>query len=448
MSWRGLQNKDQLVVLALCRFAEPLANTSILSYLYYLLRSFDPDASPSVLSARAGYVAVSFALGQFCSGAFWGKTSDRIGRKPVIMIGTAGTVVASVALALSSKLVHVVLARFIAGLLNGNVGVMRTMVSEIVPKGPNRGRAFLILPMCFNIGSIVGPILGGFLSEPNSPNSSLRWLVSTLGLTNFFERYPFALPNLASAAILLNSWLLAWALLRETLTHPAGGYELVAEGESHRSRTRLLTPLVRWTLFAFALLPLHVSSHMQLLPIFLSLPVGQSSGLLSFTGGLGFTASQVGMVISVAGGIGIILQLFVFPRVQDKVGTMGCYRWGMPVFVIAYVVTPFLSRLGHRGTLAWALIFPLTFLAVLARTFVGPCSVVLLNDSCEDPTQLGAVNGLGQSLSSLSRVIGPLSASTLLAWGQNHGCVGIAFWFLAIEASLGFITAGKLKSMS
>ncbi len=84
----------------------------------------------------------------------------------------------------------------LGGALNGNVGVMRTMISEIVREKKYQSRAFLILPMVANIGSIVGPILGGLTSDPagNYP----AWF----GGNWFLEKFPYAPPNLISAIFL------------------------------------------------------------------------------------------------------------------------------------------------------------------------------------------------------------------------------------------------------
>lgn len=152
-SWATLPHKTQLFVLALCRFAEPLSNTSVLSYVYYLLRSFDKSLPPSEIARQAGFLATSFALGQFLTGAIWGRLSDSIGRKAILLIGLSGTVVSTFAFGFGRKLWVVILARLCAGLLNGNVGVLRTMISEIVVEKKHQSRAFLIMPMCFNIGA-------------------------------------------------------------------------------------------------------------------------------------------------------------------------------------------------------------------------------------------------------------------------------------------------------
>jgi MFS family permease len=109
--------------------------------------------------------------------------------------------------------------RTVGGALNGNVGVMRTMISEIVREkkwgflSPSfrlpfaflaitntnfryQSRAFLLLPMTFNVGVIIGPILGGLLADPAGSYPKL------FGNITWLKKYPYAAPNILSACFL------------------------------------------------------------------------------------------------------------------------------------------------------------------------------------------------------------------------------------------------------
>lgn len=98
-----------------------------------------------------GITAASFSLSQFMSGVFWGRASDRFGRKPTILFGLLGTLVSSLLFGLSKSVPQAIAARCMSGLLNGNVGIMRTFVAEIVPEKHLQPRAFTFMPLVVSL---------------------------------------------------------------------------------------------------------------------------------------------------------------------------------------------------------------------------------------------------------------------------------------------------------
>lgn len=91
----------------------------------------------------------------------WGRLSDSYGRKPIVLMGLLGTVSATLVFGFSTSFTQALLARTAAGLLNGNVGVIRTMVAEMVVERAHQARAFSVMPFVWSAGSIIGPVLGG-----------------------------------------------------------------------------------------------------------------------------------------------------------------------------------------------------------------------------------------------------------------------------------------------
>lgn len=89
---------------------------------------------PENASFWAGVLVSAFAIAEASTAVLWGSLSDRIGRKPIILIGLTGTVISSVMLGFAKNYWVALAARLIGGLLNGNVAVMQTMVAEIVKK--------------------------------------------------------------------------------------------------------------------------------------------------------------------------------------------------------------------------------------------------------------------------------------------------------------------------
>jgi MFS family permease len=121
--------------------------------------------------------------------------------------------------------------RTLGGALNGNIGVMRTMVSEIVQEKKSiyqvldfltlltshfryQSRAFLLFPMCFNIGVIIGPILGGLLADPAGSYPKI------FGHNKFLQKFPYAPPNILSAFFLFSAALGVFFGLSEVRSPP------------------------------------------------------------------------------------------------------------------------------------------------------------------------------------------------------------------------------------
>lgn len=104
---------------ALCRICEPIAFMSIFPYVYYMVRSFDITTNSKQLAMYVGLVTSAFAFAEFSSGVVWGRISDRVGRKPVLVCGLAGTALSMVLFGFATNLPMALLARALGGLLNG-----------------------------------------------------------------------------------------------------------------------------------------------------------------------------------------------------------------------------------------------------------------------------------------------------------------------------------------
>lgn len=216
VAWKDLPHKQQLVVIVLTRLSEPLVQTSLQSYMFYQLKSFDPSLPDSVIAGQAGVLHASFTAAQLFTAMLWGRLADssRVGRKKVIMIGLLGTMMSCLGFGFSTSFWQALAFRSMGGITNGNVGVLRTMVSELVPEKKYQQRAFVLLPMTFNIGVIIGPIMGGLLADPANSYPNV------FGKVAFFHRLPYVLPNLVSAFFLLCAVTAAFLFLEE-VSHPS-----------------------------------------------------------------------------------------------------------------------------------------------------------------------------------------------------------------------------------
>lgn len=161
-------------------------------------------------SEIAKWVGITSAVTSFSQALMavtWGTLSDTLGRKPIILVGLTCTMVFSLLFGFSSSLSMLVVSRALLGLMNGNVGIIRTMVAEMVPQKELQPRAFSIMPLVWTIGSIFGPAFGGALARPAEKHPGL------FGGSEFLRNWPFALPNIAAAAFFVVGIATGWLFL-------------------------------------------------------------------------------------------------------------------------------------------------------------------------------------------------------------------------------------------
>ncbi|OAQ74798.1 MFS transporter [Purpureocillium lilacinum] len=491
VAWSELPRKDQLVIITLARMSEPLVQTSLQSYMFYQLKWFDPSLPDATISSQAGVLHASFMAAQFLTAMLWGRVADshRAGRKTVLLVGLLGTSVSCLGFGFSTTFWQALVFRTLGGMTNGNIGVMRTMISEIIREKKFQARAFLLLPMTFNIGVIIGPILGGILSDPAGSYPDV------FGGVPFFEKFPYATPNIVSSFFLLCAAVAVWLGLEETLdslrdgTQDLGfrlgkkltrsvkgmfkrsdrggdyqslltedvelnGEEAVVKPPVKRYTQRLafrriFTRNVALTLFAQFFLNFHVGTFNSLWFVFLSTPVWDPAKSdhkprlpFFFTGGIGLHPRSVGIAMAILGAIGITMQLFLYPRISARLGTLKSWRYFLLCFPFTYFLVPYLSVVpsttappsAKTGPAIWVAIIGLLFIQVTGRTFALPSQVILVNNCSPHPSVLGTVHGISQSVSSAARTIGPMVGGVVYGFGLSNGVVGLVFWALACDA--------------
>ncbi|KAF4125750.1 Major Facilitator Superfamily [Geosmithia morbida] len=522
VSWGDLPRKDQLVVITLARLSEPLVQTSLQAYVFYQLKWFDPSLPDSAISTHAGALHASFTAAQFVTAMLWGRVADspRAGRKAVILVGLTGTSLSCLGIGFSTAFWQALVFRTLGGITNGNVGVMRTMISEIINEKKYQSRAFLLLPMTFNVGVIIGPILGGIMSDPAGSYPDV------FGGIAFFEKYPYAAPNILSFVFLVFSAAGVWLCLEETLGSIAvagssggdlglrlgrglasllsrclgrgplrregGHYTAVPTADhdndesieidpapapapdsdpaaanlktrgggrrftNHLPFRRIFTRNVVLTLISHFFMSLHIGTFNSLWFVFLSTPVydaDRSSHAtrlpFRFTGGLGLAPQSVGLAMATLGVIGITMQLVLYPRVAARLGTVVSWRLSLCCFPLAYFLVPYLSVVpsaapppeAKSGPAVWVALFCVLFIQVLGRTFALPAQTILINNCSPHPSVLGTVHGIGQSVSSGARTIGPMVGGLVYGLGLDAGVVGVVWWAMSAVAVLGFLAS-------
>ncbi|OAL24480.1 hypothetical protein AYO20_10638 [Fonsecaea nubica] len=473
----------QFLVLAICRLAEPVAVTSIFPYAWLMVKQFGmADAS-----FWAGVLIASFSLTEALCSLLWGGLSDRIGRRPVLLFGCFGTMISLLIVGFSTSFTMALSGRILGGALNGNIGVIQTMVGELTTKPEWEPKAYAIMPFVWAIGTIIGPAIGGIFANPAA---SYPDAFSKQGL---FGQFPWLLPNLICALLMLVSILNGYLYLRETHPDLAGArdssvYQNIAEQTriitaagatadnavdlrqesygtfneidvqkndqwqvnadgtsrepsiSEKTSPKWLTKKVVMLTLALSIYTYHSMCYDHLLPIFYQdKAVNQisiaASGLVDIPGGLGLSTRDVGVIMSVNGVIALFIQAVIFPFTAERLGIWRVFVLVTILHPVAFFIVPYLALLPSH------LLYPGIYTCLTIRNFLSildyPVILILLKQASPSPAYLGRINGLAASAGAACRTVAPPIAGLLYEWGSNIGFTGLAWWFAGFVAIVG-----------
>ncbi|KAJ5747144.1 uncharacterized protein N7511_008840 [Penicillium nucicola] len=476
----------QLFVLALVRICEPIAFMSIFPYVYHMVESFHVTDNDRQIALYAGMITSSFTFAEFSAGMFWGRMSDRIGRKPVLIMGLVGTAISMVVFGFAPNLATAMIARALGGMLNGNIGVLQTTVAEIVTKKEHQPRAYSIMPFVWCLGSIIGPAMGGALAQP-CDNYPALFARSTL-----WDKFPFLLPNLVCITVLVCGIVVGFLFLEET--HPEKkhrrdpGLELghwlinccwgsrvqlpedseekyfgydeyessetctdVEESDLEGQKTpvrKAFTRQVILVIVAYGILAYHSVSFDQLMPVFLSTPRSDDDVVLplKFTGGLGMATKTIGFMLAVQGVYSMIAQLWLFPFVVKHFGTLRTFRFVLLAWPPLYLAVPYLVLLPTK--LQMLAVYVSLISKITFHVIAFPATAILLANAAPSSKVLGSINGAAASTASLSRAFGPTITGLLHSRGLESGYSVLAWWACGLVCVIGAIQSFWMEESS
>ncbi|RKP07552.1 major facilitator superfamily domain-containing protein, partial [Thamnocephalis sphaerospora] len=407
--------RGQMFVFCCARIGEPIAFTVLFPFMYFVT-DLNVTDDPRRLGIFVGLLAASYSISQFLSSLPWGALSDRIGRRPVILSGLCGTTLSLLMLGLSKSYLWAIAARIMAGLLNGNSGVMMSLLGEISDHS-NRARAFSIMPALYGVGSTIGPIIGGMLSNPATQFPRL------FGDSVFLRRFPYFLPCATCAAITGFGFLISCLFLKETLTIADADSFVNADEERHSSPSAAsaaskgywLIPQQCWPpVLAGASYAFLMVIYNEIFPIWAATPIARH--------GLGFQAHQIGIALGFTGVFSFVALLFFVPA-ERRLGPQGLYRTALLVYTPICLLFPFFSNLmasdGVSMPMFWGLlIVALAWRAVSALLAYSAYTVMVL-DSARGTDMLGVVNGVAMCAQALSQAVGPPIGGLVWSWSQQ-----------------------------
>ncbi|HTY89536.1 MAG TPA: MFS transporter [Candidatus Acidoferrum sp.] len=347
-----------------------------------------------------GAIIASFSAMQFVFSPIWGRLSDRHGRRPILLISTAGAALSYVLFAVGSgfenhaaALWALLVSRVFAGACGGNITVAQAYIADITPP-ENRSKRMGLIGMAFGLGFIFGPALSGVA-------------LKLFGGTG---------PGWTAAALCAANFILAFCILAESLKPDSGqaaqrphldqwGHTLA------QPKIGLLIVIFFLATFAFSCfestLPLLVSDNFNLgIAVDETKPATTVISLFVFCG-------LIGAFIQ-GGAIGRLVKLFGEPRLI----ALSLFLTG-----ISLTILPFIQG---DGQLKWSAVLRLAdwpwikMLLALALLAVGSAltrpPLFGLLSNLAPPSEQGATIGVAQSAGALARILGPMFAATLYTY--------------------------------
>jgi DHA1 family tetracycline resistance protein-like MFS transporter len=350
---------------------------------------------------QVGLLIAVYAACQLVSGPLLGRASDFTGRKPLLLVSQAGTLLGFLIMAYAPSLWVLFIARVIDGATAGNLSLAQAYISDVT-EPEDRAKSFGVIGIAFGMGFLIGPAISGYLAK-------------------FDYRYPiFAAAALSATSIAATYFLLPAAERRREATDGPGGrrLSLIQWGEYVRyfRQPDLATRLWQFLSFAFAFAMFTAG-----------VPLFAERRLVWH--GAPFGPEQVGYTYAFAGFIGIFLQGPALGRMVKKFGEVALNRVGFAAYTTGYVLLAFCHSI------------PMLAAAIVASavgSLVRPTLTSLITRATGREEQ-GVVLGLTQSLTSISQILGPPLAGFLIerglltGWGMTAAAITLIGLFLSFD---------------
>ena len=352
-----------------------------------------PQASADHQAALfGGLLGALYAGLQFVAAPMWGRLSDRVGRRPVLLTSLCGSVLAYVLWVFSASFTLFLVSRVIAGAMSGNVATANAAVADVTT-AETRSRGMAAVGMAFGLGFVIGPAIGGL---------SHSWIlgptaVGGLGL------HPFSGPAAIAAGLAILNLGLAIFVFPET--NPPANRAAVQPGRTV-NLVQLLDPKlgvgVPQLNLAFMFYTL-IFSGMESTLIFLA---DQK---------LGFTPMDLGYLFAGMGLGSALVQGLVYRRHAQRFGVRRLGLIGLGCLIPGFVLIGLVDWLPYT----WLLIAGIAMLAA-STGLVFPALSTLVS-LAGDPQRQGWVMGTFRSSSAFGRAVGPLLAANIYFWWRPGG---------------------------
>lgn len=307
-----------------------------------------------------------YSLMQFVATALLGRTSDRVGRRPILLATMVCNAVGYLLFAAADSYVLLFVARVVSGFAGGNISAAQAYIADITTPA-ERSRGMGVIGAAFGLGFIIGPALGGLSAHYWGP----------------------AAPGLVAAGLSLLNFISAYFILPESLRlehrTTRGTWDLSHITDAIRNPQ--LAPLMA----AWAVAPFAFAGYSVALPLW--------AGVM-----FGWHEQQLGWLFTVIGLTAALVQGYFFGKMARRTGDRALLVAGGFGMAVAIAVIPALHT-----TMA---LYLWTVVLAFANSIFGPAASGLVS-LLADPTEQGTVLGAAQALAAFGRLLGPIVIGTV-----------------------------------
>jgi MFS family permease len=390
--------RSSLLVLFLIVFIDLIGFGMVIPFLSYYAREYGASG------VAVGAVVGIYSIMQFFFAPVWGRLSDRVGRRPVLLISLTASFIGYLLFAFTRSLTVLFASRIIAGAGGANIGTAQAYIADSTTP-ENRAKGMGLIGAAFGLGFILGPPMSGFLSEAGTH----RGLAGNL------------LPGLVAAGLSLTAFLLAVSVLKESKPPdlvPRSGLPPQFDRRIWKEMAvnRLLASLMAGlflTLLAVAGMEISVTLHGRDRFHFRQIDMAY---LFLFMGVI---------VATIQGGL--------IGRVVKKVGEKGVIVIGAASFTLGFVLIPSIWRV--------PLLYVVAFFIAIGQGLCYPALTSLVSKVAPE-NERGSLLGLATSVGSLARFIGPIMAGYLYDLAGAEG----AFYGGAALMALALLVAMRMRT--
>jgi MFS family permease len=402
--WREVRKiPAKLFTLMATAFVDMLGLLMIIPLLPFYVKSLGGEGVSLLgwhigIGTIMGFIVASFTLAQLLSAPMWGRFSDRVGRRPTLIIALGASAIAYLIFGFANSLLLLFLSRLVQGAGGGTVGVIQAYVADTTdPK--DRARALGWLSATTNLGVALGPALGSFAITLGKYDLAPGQTTLRMG---------HAAPGIFAAALCLINMAFASRFLTESrvLSEPP------KEGEENRSSLQAI-----WRVIS------HSSEPASRLIWIYAIAIGAFQGtftVLALFLNVRFQVNEqtIGYFFTYVGAISVFTRVLLLGRMVDWLGEANLSRVGLVLLTAGVVGMPLSRNL-------WMLAIAVALLP-LGTAFTFPCVTALLSRVISQ-RERGLYMGMQQTYGGVARIIAPL----FFGWSFDHLGVSSPYFFSA-----------------